>query len=319
MWPIMIEDRMVSQQIMARKAIHNRLVAPLLFLSSEDVGWEGLLVRAYHEPMELEGWVSPVVPEIGLILLTSGKMLIEQPRANGSGRSLLLNEGDLMLQPANNVFPEVGWRSLSAEPMQTLQIHLDGELFARTAAEITDGDPARLILYNRLGFQDPLLVQIGLALWRELEHPTVTGKLYAQTTAQMLAVHLLRYYTTPVQRIKEPTQGLTPHQVSRVTDFVLTHLEQDLSLSALAEQTGFSPYHFARQFRQTTGESPHQFVLNQRIECAKHLLRESNLPLAEIALASGFANQSHLTQAFKRALGLTPASYRKEHGVRARF
>jgi AraC family transcriptional regulator len=163
------------------------------------------------------------------------------------------------------------------------------------------------------------LAQIGLALWRELEQPTTTGKLYAQTAAQMLAVHLLRYYTTPVHQIKDPAQGLTQHQISQVTDFVLAHINQDLSLSALAQQIGFSPYHFARLFRRATGESPHQFVLSQRIERAKQLLREADLPLAHIALVSGFANQSHLTQAFKRYLGLTPADYRENYGTRARF
>lgn len=310
---------MLEHQLTNGKALHERLTVPLLFLSSAEAGWEGLQVRAYHEPMELEGWVTPPIPEIGLIVLTSGKMLIEQQRANGSWSVLPLSQGDLMLRPGNSVIREVRWRSLSAEPMQTLQIHLDSELFVRTAAEITERDPAHLELYGRAGFQDPLLVQIGLALWRELEHPTASGKLYAQTAAQMLAVHLLRHYTSPIQQIKESTQGLTPRQVGLVTDFVLAHLEQDLSLSALAAQIGFSSYHFARQFRQATGESPHQFVLSQRIERAKQLLREADLPLAQIALASGFANQSHLTQAFKRALGLTPASYRQEHGIRARF
>ena len=100
---------------------------------------------------------------------------------------------------------------------------------------------------------------------------------------------------------------------------MLAHLNQDLSLSALAQQIGFSPYHFARLFRQTIGESPHQFVLSQRIEHAQSLLKETGQPLAQIALTCGFANQSHLTQAFRRTLGLTPAEYRARYGTRARF
>lgn len=297
----------------------DELTTPLLFLSSEDAGWDGLLVRAYHEPMELEGWIDPVVPEIALVLLTSGKMLMEHQRSNGSWQGLSMRQGDLTLKPGGSVISEVRWRSLSAEPMQTLHIHLNSDLFSRTAAEVADCDPADLMLYGRSGFQDPLLEQIGLALWRELEQPTATGQLYAQTAAQMLAVHLLRYYTTPTQRIKEVSQGLTQRQIGQVTDFVRAHLNQDLSLAALALQIGFSPYHFARLFRRTTGESPHQFVLSQRIERAKHLLREADLPLAQIALASGFANQSHLTQTFKRSLGITPAAYREDQGIRARF
>jgi len=79
----------------------------------------------------------------------------------------------------------------------------------------------------------------------------------------------------------------------------------------LARQIGFSPYHFARLFRQTTGESPHQFVLRQRIERAQRLLAEGGMPLAHVAVESGFADQSHLTRAFKRQLGLTPRAYRR--------
>jgi AraC family transcriptional regulator len=269
--------------------------------------------------MELDGWIDPVVPDIALVLLTSGKMLLEQQRANGVWKQFSMHQGDFTLKPAGSVLREVRWKSLSTEPMQTLHILLDSGLFFRTAAEVAERDATHLTLYGRSGFQDPLLAQIGLALWRELEHPTATGKLYAQTAAQMLAVHLLRYYTTPAHQIKEPSQGLTSRQINQVRDFVLAHLEQDLSLTILAQQVGFSPYHFARLFRRATGESPHQFVLGQRIERAQSLLRETELPLAQVALASGFAHQSHLTQAFKRSLGVTPAVYREGLQIRARF
>jgi AraC family transcriptional regulator len=98
----------------------------------------------------------------------------------------------------------------------------------------------------------------------------------------------------------------------RVTDFIQAHLSQNLSLEALAQQAGFSPYHFARLFRQMTGESPHHFVLRQRVERAQQLLKETNAPLAQVAIESGFANQSHLTRVFKQQRGLTPRAYRQD-------
>ncbi|HZR43879.1 MAG TPA: helix-turn-helix domain-containing protein, partial [Ktedonobacteraceae bacterium] len=126
------------------------------------------------------------------------------------------------------------------------------------------------------------------------------------------AVHLLRHYTSAPREIEELSQGLTRHQIKRVMDFTLAHLDQDLSLEALAQQIGFSAYHFARLFRQATGESPHQFVLRQRIERAQRLLAETDVPLAHVALECGFANQSHLSLVFKRHLGLTPRAYRQQ-------
>ncbi len=78
------------------------------------------------------------------------------------------------------------------------------------------------------------------------------------------------------------------------------------------QQTGYSPYHFARLFQCTTGETPHHFVLRQRIERAQRLLAETALPLARIAGESGFANQSAFTRVFTRSVGVTPRVYRQE-------
>lgn len=270
------------------------------------MGWEDLTVDAFHEPTELEGWIEPVAAENNLILMTHGTMLIEVK----GGKTQHIRQGDFFLTPTGAASREVRWKNLSTEPMQTLHMRLSHCLLTRTAQQIAERDSVQLI--GRTGFPDPLMKQIGMALLRELEQPTQASSLYAQSAAQMLAVHLIHQYSSKSLRIEEtPLQGLTPRQLGRVTDFVLAHLNQALSLPQLAEQAGFSPYHFARLFRLSTGESPHQFVLRQRIEYAKRLLQDSELPLAHIALETGFANQSHLTQAFKRHVGLTPIAYRK--------
>src|SRR5260370_28422431 len=124
---------------------------------------------------------------------------------------------------------------------------------------------SHLSVEEHSGLQDPLLTQIGLALWRELEQHAPAGKLYAQTAAQMLAIHLLRYYTSVGGAIEEPLQGLTHHQMRRVMDFVQDHLSQELSLNAFDQQTDFTPHHFPPLFRQTTGANPHQLLLRTRI------------------------------------------------------
>lgn len=297
----------------------SQLAVPLLYLSSADAGWEGLLAQAFHEPGELEGWMTTPQPDIALVLFAGGAMRLEHRRVGGPWKGYNLRQGDLILTPDGGPATEVRWQGLTAEPTQTLHLHLSKDLLARTAEEVAGRDPARLALVGRSGFQDPLLTQIGFALWRELEQRAPAGKLYVQTAAQMIAVHLLRQYTAGGAAIKDPAQGLTHQQVNRVTDFIQAHLSQDLSLESLAQQTGFSSYHFARLFRHTTGESPHHFVLRQRIARARRLLQESDAPLAHVALESGFANQSHFTQVFKRHLGLTPLAYRRQRSMRAHF
>jgi AraC family transcriptional regulator len=300
------EPVVVSRQT-SQSVLGSKLTTPLLSLSSEEAGWGDLVVQAFHEPGELESWVRPATSYIALILFTGGAIYLEQRHPHGPWKALSLHQGDLILRSGTPY--EVRWKSLSALPTQTLHVHLSKDLLARTAEE-AGYDPACLSVEEHAGFQDPLLTQIGLALWRELEQPAPAGKLFAQTAAQLLAVHLLRSYTSR-GGIEEPSQGLTHQQMRHVLDFVQAHLDQELSLEALAQQAGFSPYHFARLFRHTTGESPHQFVLRQRIERARRLLDARELPLVHVARVCGFANQSHLTHAFKRHLGLTPRAYRQ--------
>lgn len=314
----MTEQLAISQQTPMR-VLKNKPDSPLLYLSSADAGWEGLVAQAFHEPVEMEGWMTANIPDISLILFNGGAMHLEQRHANSPWKTLYFHQGDLILRPGVGTPYEMRWKCLSSVPTQTLHLHLCKDLLARTAEEVVGCDPARLSLIEHSGLQDPLLTQIGLALWRELEQHSPTGKLYAQTAAQMLAIHLLRHYTSGGGVIKDPSQGLTHQQMRRVLDFVQDHLSQDISLETLAQQAGYSSYHFARLFRQTTGESPHQFVLHQRIERAQRLLKERDIPLAHIAVESGFANQSHFTQAFKRHLGLTPRAYRQDHSICADF
>jgi AraC family transcriptional regulator len=304
----MTEPLVDSEQI-SQRGLSGTLTPPGLYLSSEGAGWQDLVVQAFHEPMELEYWMTPATPTITLILFAGGPMCLEQRHLHDPWKTLSIHQGDLILRPGTSY--EVRWKRGSSVPTHTLHVRLSRDLLARTAQEMAGCDPARLPVEEHVGFQDPLLTQIGLALWRELEQPAPAGDLYAQTAAQLLAVHLLRSYTADASVFEEPSGVLTPQQLDRVLDFVQAHLAQDLSLEALAQQAGFSPYHFARLFRHTTGESPHQFVLRQRIERAQRLLAEREMPLACVARACGFADQSHLTQAFKRHLGLTPHAYRQ--------
>ena len=314
-----LEHRVVSQQV-ALSSLTGQAATPYLYLSSTPAGWEGLEAQAYLEPRELEGWIAPFVPAVSLVLFHGSGMLIEARRPNGPWSAVSVHEGDLSLRTGWAPPPEIRWKTLSGAGAitRTLHLHLSRDLLTRTAEDVAGGDRARLTVVDRSGFQDPLLAQIGLTLWRELEQPSPAGRLYADTAAQLLAVHLLRRYTSVAGAIMEQAHGrLTPQQLQRVKDYVQAHLSHDLSLEALAQQTGFSPYHFTRLFRQTTGDSPHQFVLRQRIEQAQRLLEEPDMPLAQVALATGFAHQSHLTQHFKRQLGLTPSAYRRERSVRA--
>ncbi len=298
------------------EALTTELAVPRPFLSSTAAGWDGLVAQAFHEPRDLEGRMEPASPDLHLVLFAGGALHLERRQAHDSWEGGDIQPGELILNWGARPSQELRWWSLSAIPTQTLHLHLRRELVARVAEQVKGTDLASLQLVGcGAALRDPLLSQIALALWRELEEPAPAGNLYADSAAQLLAVHLLRQYTSGGAvrgASKGPTQPLTSQQMKRVIDCVQAQCAQPLSLEVLAQQTGYSPYHFARLFQCTTGETPHHFVLRQRIERAQRLLAETALPLARIAGESGFANQSAFTRVFRRSVGMTPRAYRQE-------
>jgi AraC family transcriptional regulator len=101
-------------------------------------------------------------------------------------------------------------------------------------------------------------------------------------------------------------------RMQRVLEYMQARLDQELPLTALAAVAQMSPYHFSRLFRQSTGLSPHQYILQQRIAWATRLLVEPQLSVAAIAKRVGFASQAHFTTIFRRWLGTTPRQYRQQ-------
>jgi AraC family transcriptional regulator len=95
-----------------------------------------------------------------------------------------------------------------------------------------------------------------------------------------------------------------------VRDFIEEHLEESISLQALADTAGLSICYFCRAFKQSEGVTPHDYIVRCRVQRARELLADTDLPLSEIAIAVGFADQSHCARRFREHVGLTPSRYR---------
>jgi AraC-like DNA-binding protein len=169
---------------------------------------------------------------------------------------------------------------------------------------------ARLELVLHLPAHDPLYCHIALVLQATSTADNRTERLYAEVLANALAVHFLRRYGASGQPVRARPMGLAPSKLRRTTAYIQEHLEQDLSLTALAAVAQMSPAHFARLFKQATGQTPHQYVLLCRMEHAKRLLTETALPLIEIGLQVGCTDQSYFTALFRKLVGTTPKAYR---------
>jgi AraC-like DNA-binding protein len=104
--------------------------------------------------------------------------------------------------------------------------------------------------------------------------------------------------------------ALPRYKVRRVVDFIGAHIDQPIRLEHLSAAAAVSPFHFHRQFKMSTGVTPHQYVVRMRIKRAQALLAESDLPLVEVAARVGFTDQSQFTNKFRRLTSMTPKVYR---------
>ena len=123
--------------------------------------------------------------------------------------------------------------------------------------------------------------------------------------------HLILHYNGFNVRAQVIRGGLSPQHMSRVRTMVEDCLAQKLSLEKLAGAVNLSPFHFARMFKHSFGETPAAYITRLRINRVKREL-QSNLPLAEVSTLVGFSQQSHMTKNFKAVTGMTPAQYRKK-------
>jgi AraC family transcriptional regulator len=159
--------------------------------------------------------------------------------------------------------------------------------------------------------QDPLIQGIFSTLSAELATGGIGEHLLVDSLKTALAIHLVRNYCTTSPRLSAYTNGLSTAKLAVIIDYIKAHLHQDLTLAELSPIVQISPYHFLRLFKQSVGVTPHQYILQCRIDRAKYLLQSSDQSLAAIALMTGFCDQSHLTRCFKRILGVTPKQFRQ--------
>jgi AraC family transcriptional regulator len=159
--------------------------------------------------------------------------------------------------------------------------------------------------------RDDLIQSIFSTLSAELATGGIGSNLLVDSLKTTLAIHLLRNYCTTFPRLSSYADGLSAAKLTLITDYINSHLDRDLKLAELSLIVQISPYHFLRLFKKSVGITPHQYILQQRIDRAKYLLRSSSLDIAAIALRAGFCDASHLNRCFKNSLDMTPSQWRQ--------
>lgn len=275
-------------------------VVPLL--SSVGAGWQGITLEQFRcAPYETPEYSCPD-HKIAIHTQIPENLRVKR-RLNGRVQHEQVRAEQVIVVPAG-VTHQVQWDQWS----EFLILTLKPEALSQVAYEAIAPDQVDLVA--DVPRVDALIQHLGLALRSELELNGGRDQLYVESLVHCLAVHVLKTYSSAPPRF--PAAGpLPPSTLARVTGYIQDHLDQALSLADLSTLVGLSACYFASLFKQSTGISPHQFIVRCRLQRSQQLLRRTETSIAEIAVQCGFSSQSHLTRLFRRHLGTTPKAYRK--------
>lgn len=273
-------------------------------VSSKNLSWKSVIVEEFQQP---PGIVESVTNHQHTVCLS----LVSQPNRGWQtigDRSFvgIFSKGDLTITPAQLYS---SYRSDKED--RYLQMTISSQFLNQIATETINSDPDSLELTTQFRVRNPQIEQLAMMLRAELHQGNSgVGELYVESLANALTINLLRDYSGTKPDIVIYEGGLSARALVRVTEYINEHLSQGIKLEDLASSIGITQFHFSRLFKQSTGMSPHQYVMQQRIEKAKQLLRKIDIPIADIALDCGFSSQSHLGKYFRQLTGMTPRKYR---------
>jgi AraC family transcriptional regulator len=212
--------------------------------------------------------------------------------------------------PAGSVFlyggREFVWHH-RVKPSEYVHLALDPALMQQLAIEY--GRSASV--EHRVIFQDPTILHVAQLLKSDVLSGGVAGNLYGESLRNLLAVHLLRNHTGEVMPSPSAVGTLEGLKLKQLQDYIEDHLAEDLAIAKLSALIPMSQFHFARAFKAATGEPPHRYIMQRRIERAKVLLSVKQFSVAEVSYQTGFSNQSHFTAQFRKAIGMTPKQFRE--------
>ena len=272
-------------------------------LTSRDLGWRSVVLHRYrHSPSFVD---LPPLRDNALVLNLAGPTLIEEVRDGGRHERRWHENGHMNLTPAGQAVQ----RELKGRT-DVAVIHIEPTLVSEVAHAVYGAPETNLCLHPRFAVYDGCVEIVGKLLMSEAETGDPGNVLAADMLARSLTVRLLRCHSSLGNRVPEPPPRLPNRRVKRVIDYMQAHIGETLPLARLAELSGLSPSHFARAFRDATGEPPHRYLVRLRLKKACELLEHTDLLVIDVAFRCGFEQPGHFVTTFRRFTGITPRAWR---------
>jgi AraC family transcriptional regulator len=288
---------------MKKTVAHQIECASVPIFSSRNQGWENILVEQFQYPAG-EGRLHYRNEHVVCMSLAPRPVRLLQIR-DGKTYSGLYGKGDLSITPAESPF-FARWDGDD----RLLQIRIQSRFIEQVATEALGINPDGLELVPEFRARDPQIESIATLLLSEMKQENIGSRLYIESLVNVLSVQLLRQYTAAKPHLSIYGGGLPQYQLQQVLDYINDHLDRDIKLADLATLLDMSQFHFSHLFKQSLDTTPYQYLLQQRVERAKQLLKQTERSIMDIALDCGFSSHSHLSKQFRQLTGITPKAYR---------
>ncbi|WP_275787740.1 helix-turn-helix domain-containing protein [Pararhizobium gei] len=185
-----------------------------------------------------------------------------------------------------------------------LDLHFNVETLSKRLME--DLDPRKLSM-PQLMFSEPRLMALAELIAAECANPQPLHDLYGDGLSVALFIDVMRLGAVKARR----RSALASWQLRRATDYITENCLRSIRLQELSVLTGLSQSHFSHAFKASTGVPPHQWQMKARIERARQMMLENEMPMSVVAVETGFADQAHFTRVFRKMVGVTPANWAK--------
>jgi AraC family transcriptional regulator len=270
-------------------------------LSSVGTNWNDVVVEQHHFP---SSELADVMFKRHVVVIDIGHSITNEFTNEGRFQRLFQAGGAISFLPSHQPFS--GRVKVERGVFANVLFLALNPVFVSRVAVGLGLDSDRIELIEKRRITDPTLRHIALALRDGVQSGAALDRMYGEGLSTALAVHLLREYGAAVLGPKRQYGGLQRQKLVRAVEYIQDQLDTDLTVSGIAQAVGMSLDHFTRVFKESTGQSPYQYVVDARVRKARELLTTGKFTISEAARQVGFADQSHLTRHFKRVFGLPP-------------